>query len=612
MSDVTNSGRTNDEGAALIMALVFIGVVGLLISALLAQSSAQYRASTAFELRRDAIYAADAGVEHAIRNITATQAQAATMCASTIDDVSAAAAKDDDATVNLNGFNVGSADNRMLLVAVSHQGTVALDQVTAGGVQLTRIAHPPRVTRTAGSTSNTTELWYLLDGDMPSDTTPDIAVVAEADDDFAIHATSWSGVEQGPPALRTSTKADGDDDDISTQIDVAAAGSLVYSVAGTSSGDTDTTDDDGGSVGAGQATRLLGTSTNHAPSSASMGSSFAIRSAGAFTIEEQFDQDVNPATQMVIAAAPHSEPCPTSIALDNEDNDNGPSLDDFNIGAAEGYNRLLVVAVGLQEGDVTNVRLFVDNGPDTVEMTRAGQTATTNGQDFYTGLFFLHDEALRDSAGPVDISITANNDSQTNDWVLHASSWTGVSQTLNGTALPDAVATDDFGAVTSVPVSVPVGANDSLVISAIGHDNSSSGSNINVPSGFTELTRNQSGEPNSGKFATSYDITNGPTRAYNETWSTAPGGGAYVAAAFRPALSDLGADGLQCSQTTFNLSQPVNDYSVQVDCEPQGNPAQVVLITSRATKDGNTWRVRTEVRRDPSTGEVTTRSWEVG
>ncbi len=61
--------RSRDEGSALLMALVFVLVIGLVISALLTQTTTSLKTTQVVRDNADKVYAADSGLEHALESL---------------------------------------------------------------------------------------------------------------------------------------------------------------------------------------------------------------------------------------------------------------------------------------------------------------------------------------------------------------------------------------------------------------------------------------------------------------------------------------------------------------------------------------------------------------
>ena len=99
--------------------------------------------------------------------------------------------------------------NRLIVVDAGGETTLA-DQspvwdatsITYAGIEMTRAAHAATTETAAGNSNNSSELWYILESDLPSDGTHTIVI-------YGVNATSpvelfgvcsqYTGVYQGPP-----------------------------------------------------------------------------------------------------------------------------------------------------------------------------------------------------------------------------------------------------------------------------------------------------------------------------------------------------------------------------------------------------------------------------
>jgi hypothetical protein len=94
---------------------------------------------------------------------------------------------------------VGAGFNRILVVGTSAAGLTSVSSVTYGAAALTRI------NATSSSSSETTEMWYLL---APPAGTANIVVTFSGSDSVAAGSVSFTGVSQSTP-LGTSASASG-------------------------------------------------------------------------------------------------------------------------------------------------------------------------------------------------------------------------------------------------------------------------------------------------------------------------------------------------------------------------------------------------------------------
>jgi hypothetical protein len=295
----------------MLMALVFVTVIALIIGALLNQSAAQFRAAKAFGDRRAGVFAADAGLEHALAGvgmITDPPAPGTTPTPVNHEEVS-----DDDfvffgtGTVTLDNFAVGSAPgaHRLMLVAVANNDEHPPQSVSFG-------SHPMlRAGQAAEAGDNSTSLWYLL---LDGDVTPPLATgsydivvtspwVLFEGFTYAIHASLWTGVLQqvnGVPYAFTDSgwaQTNSSVDVLRTDVSTDTSNALVVSAAGR---------DGGGSMGLPVGTTQL-TSSPGADDSI-FGTSYAVVPAvtPTFTAEEHFSSAGAPATQAVVAFRPAS------------------------------------------------------------------------------------------------------------------------------------------------------------------------------------------------------------------------------------------------------------------------------------------------------------------
>jgi hypothetical protein len=165
----------------------------------------------------------------------------------------------------------GSGNNRLLVVCYGQEANSTVDSMSYNGVAMTRIHREYN----SDGAQNVTEMWYMLDADMPSSSgTYNVSMSVTGGNGPGIVVLSFEGVAQQAPETHNSSQyASNASDRSTTQISNVSEGSLVVSVAcnGSSNGY------DGSVGGAG------GAGTRQAegqPSSAGMGVSTDLSSAG--------------------------------------------------------------------------------------------------------------------------------------------------------------------------------------------------------------------------------------------------------------------------------------------------------------------------------------------
>jgi prepilin-type N-terminal cleavage/methylation domain-containing protein len=175
----------------------------------------------------------------------------------------------------------GSGNNRLLVVCYGQENDNTITSMTYNGVNMTKIH---RESHYSGS-YNVTEMWYMLDADMPSSAgTYDISMSVTAGNGPGIVVLSFEGVAQQAPETHNASHYDDWANDRSiTQISNVSAGSLVVSVASNgSSGGYDGSVGGAGGAGIRQA--------EGEPASAAMGVSTDLSSAGGtFNVTEISD-----------------------------------------------------------------------------------------------------------------------------------------------------------------------------------------------------------------------------------------------------------------------------------------------------------------------------------
>ena len=95
-------------------------------------------------------------------------------------------------------YTIGSGSNRILCVWIRTDGTASPTSVKYNSIDLTKLYEV-----TTGSMR--LSYWYLLEASMPSAGAYNIVVAWAASKDYALVASSWSGVNQATPSYTTST-----------------------------------------------------------------------------------------------------------------------------------------------------------------------------------------------------------------------------------------------------------------------------------------------------------------------------------------------------------------------------------------------------------------------
>jgi len=219
----------------------------------------------------------------------------------------------------------GSGNNRLLVVCYAQENDNTITSMTYNGVNMTKIHRESHYS----GTYNVTEMWYMLDDDMPSSAgTYDVAMSVTAGNGPGIVVLSFEGVAQQPPETYNASHYDDYASDRSiTQISNVSEGSLVVSVA--SNGECCNYDGNVGGAGGAGIRQAEGE-----PASAGMGVSTDLSSAGGtFNVTEI--SSITPtttrrATHIVaaFASATPSSPLQT-VALtlsDPQDNTNSVTL----------------------------------------------------------------------------------------------------------------------------------------------------------------------------------------------------------------------------------------------------------------------------------------------
>jgi Tfp pilus assembly protein PilX len=314
----TVTARADGErGVALIYALVFTTVVSIIVAALLGQATAQFRAADVYSSRRSAVFAADAGLEHALSTIGLFAAPAgsgspATCTTAATCPVTPALTAHKEAAgtspVTVSGFSLPNARgaNRLVVVATGTTGaTTAVGSVTFNGTAMHRaIAKSGTACWFFFCWGASTELWYLLDAELPA-TAGSYAVKATASSGaptYAVHVSSWVGVLQDVGGVAAAPTSAGTGlgyrtSQISTAVTTVANDTLLVSAVAHADDDSYCTSNDS-LTGTGAGTRL--TNGPH-PSCGGFGTSWALRATGSQTATETFAVSSTANSQVVSA-----------------------------------------------------------------------------------------------------------------------------------------------------------------------------------------------------------------------------------------------------------------------------------------------------------------------
>jgi hypothetical protein len=282
------------------------------------------------------------------------------------------------------------------------------------------------------------------------------------------------------------------------------------------------------------------------------------------------------------------------------------TYDDFTVTAAGGSHRLAVVAVANND---SHPAVSVDFGPHA--MHRLG-TASSSGQNSTSLWYLLLDGEFNPDLAPGNYDITVHGGAglfETIGYAIHASSWTGVLQQVEGTPFgpTDTARTSSGTAVSSLSSPVSTDAADSLVFSAGGRSGSGT---MSSTAGMTRITNGPSA---SGSiFGTSYAVVADPTIEFTatEAFSAAGSPATQAVGVFRPASwTPLRFGGL-CEDPDALAARPYNGYSVTVACN-LNDAGDTLEITATATPvdGGNNVTARATVTRLPS-GTIEVTEWD--
>jgi hypothetical protein len=613
------SSRTagGDEGVALLIALAFVGIIALLIGALLTQSTAQFKASKAFGDRRGAIYAADAGLEHAVAGIGMIPGTGDPGTCTTTETIAFVGDADASSTGSANlaiSFPVGDirGAHGLVIVAVSLRGSASNLDVTAGSFTMRELAPAPVATRSVRT--STTQLFYALEADLPPGNNLPFTLTGAGSTPRVMHVSRWTGVEQAAlpaGAYAWSTRTDGTSQDwISTTVTPPAEGALVYSAAAMSWDNADMDND-----GAGTRLSSVGISTGSGNNGMQFGASYGVAAGtSSLTVTEDFGDNADPATHALLMPRPHTETsaCPGMPTLSTHHEGVGSSgflsssmtVSGLTITAAPGQNRAVIVAISNSDGEAPSSVQLVRAGGPTTEMNFARSARNGAG-----GTFLYY--ALDGIGAPGSFSVRINHPTNLNFFesiyfAVHASSWTGVLQTVEGVpqAPSSTGAAVPAGSATAATTNVRADAAGSLVFAATGHV----GGGSMTASGTDRLTDGP--EQSGATFGTSYKVTSAVTDPFTvtETYSSAGTGTTQAVAVFRPATWAPMRFGGQCESGIGPFAY--NDFSVEVSCT-RNAAGDTLTLTSIATPlgDGPELTATATVQRLPS-GTIEITEWD--
>jgi Tfp pilus assembly protein PilX len=313
-----------ERGVALLYALVFTMVIGLLVTALLGQSSVQFRAADAYRQRRNSQFAADAGLEQALSTIGLFASSAGSGSSGTCTTVATCPVTPvldshkeavGAAPVTVTGVTLTRAKgmNRLVVVATGSAGATTVADVTFNGVSMHRAT-----TRSSQACwffwcwGTSTEVWYALDAELPATAgTYNVKVThgSGSPSTYAVHASTWAGVLQdigGVAYVPTSagTHLETSTGQISTTITAPSADTLLLSSVGHGDDDVFGCGGNDALTGVGAGTRL--TNGPNPSCAAGMGTSYAVRAAGAQVVTETFAASSSANAQAVLAFRPAS------------------------------------------------------------------------------------------------------------------------------------------------------------------------------------------------------------------------------------------------------------------------------------------------------------------
>jgi hypothetical protein len=309
---------------ALLYALVFTTAVSLVVTALLAQSSVQFRAADAYRDRRNSEFAADAGLEQALSTIGLYAAPAGSGSSATCTNPAACPVSPvldshkettGPAPVTVTGVTLSRAKgtNRLVVVATGSSGATTVADVTFNGVSMHRAtARTSQACWLFWCWSTTTEVWYALDAELPAVAGTYNVKVTHASGSpstYAVHASTWAGVLQdvaGVPYVPTSagSHVEASASQISTTITAASAATLLFSSVGHGDDDVFSCASNDALTGVGAGTRL--TNGPNPSCSAGLGTSYAVRDAGAQVVTETFATSSSVNAQALLAFRPAS------------------------------------------------------------------------------------------------------------------------------------------------------------------------------------------------------------------------------------------------------------------------------------------------------------------
>jgi prepilin-type N-terminal cleavage/methylation domain-containing protein len=214
-------------------------------------------------------------------------------CTITLDNVSSATPCGSCSSRTFS-HSIGSGTNRLLVVGVSIENDPtgpAVSSITYNGQTLTKI---DSVEVSSDGTMGRTELWYLLEADLPGSGSYNVVVtLSQSTNELAVGAISLTDVAQQAPEA-SNTNSNVGQDTISSNITTATDGAWLVDVVhcGEESG--------GFAAGAGQSERY----DRVTGSSEGAGSTKPVASAGATSAGWTFNTGANRLAHVVAAFAP--------------------------------------------------------------------------------------------------------------------------------------------------------------------------------------------------------------------------------------------------------------------------------------------------------------------
>jgi hypothetical protein len=207
-------------------------------------------------------------------------------------------------------ITAGSGNNRLLVVCYGQENDSTINSMTYDGVAMT--AANNRILRVAynDSSYNVTEMWYMLDADMPAAAgTYDLGMNVTGASGPGIAVLSFEGVaQQAPETYNSSTWADQMYSTYTTQLSNVSQGSLIVSLS--SNGSSLGYDGNVGGAGGAGIRQSEGE-----PSSAGMGVSTDLSSAGGTFDVVEISENAPTATRRATHIVSAFAPAPSSSPL---------------------------------------------------------------------------------------------------------------------------------------------------------------------------------------------------------------------------------------------------------------------------------------------------------